>query len=199
MIESNLFTTDIFEFYLKKDSGALEYIKKALSLIYVQEKYRGNNCSNVGGYQSIKNLHEHEQFKLFTEFIEKTAVDILKHKNHTDRFIPKVNSMWINVNPKHSFNHLHVHSSESWYSGILWVNCPSEQGNFMIQDPRQIKIPSIYNSMLNESEMVYLIPKEGNIIFFPSWVTHGINQNMSDEPQMCIAFMLDLIENNGKS
>jgi uncharacterized protein (TIGR02466 family) len=100
-------------------------------------------------------------------------------------------SGWMNANPPGAFNAPHTHPGAHW-SGVYYVSQPAvEEGNSgMIEflDPRS-DLPNwrILRAKPFRSKRK-IRPKMGEIVLFPSYLTHWVYPNDTDEERVTIAF-----------
>ena len=136
--------------------------------------------SNEGGYQG----HEFKN----QEFNDEVSnnVPILKEGDFNSFRI----YAWANVNGKGHSNNRHSHfTHDILVSGVYYVKVPEDSGRIRFFDPR----PSLIHNSLdwryyNHFEYHYIEPKEGQMIFFPSWLEHDVERSKSDEERVSIAF-----------
>lgn len=50
-------------------------------------------------------------------------------------------------------------------------------------------------SLVNHCFTVKMPPKEGSLLFFPAWMEHSVEQNLSDEERISIAYNVALMNN----
>jgi uncharacterized protein (TIGR02466 family) len=111
---------------------------------------------------------------------------------------------WANVNRKGHGNEFHTHPGAYW-SGTYYVDDggigddPSFDGAFEMQDPRGVA-PAMYAPLLafavpggqsvGASELIY--PNAGQIVLFPSWLSHAVRPYHGDRERISIAFNFSL-------
>jgi uncharacterized protein (TIGR02466 family) len=82
-------------------------------------------------------------------------------------------------------------------SGIYYYRVSAEQGGLGFNNPN----PIVYNAGFPEGrtspQSIELIPSDGDIILFPSWLQHGTYENTSDEERISIAFNIDFVLDKG--
>jgi len=100
-------------------------------------------------------------------------------------------SGWMNANPRGGFNAPHTHPGAHW-SGVYYVNQPEvETGNSgMIEflDPRS----DLPNWRLLRAKPFRpkrkIRPQAGEIVLFPSYLTHWVYPNETDVERVTVAF-----------
>jgi uncharacterized protein (TIGR02466 family) len=149
--------------------------------------------SNVGGWHSNIDLQNDKEFKIFLDFILKNI-----SKSCSTYFSKGVNiniiSCWANINSSNDRNEWHQHPGSDM-SGCLWIKSPENCGSFMFTNPFSYDFyPWLENlndytkSKYKISSNYYFSPIEGNMILFPSSMYHGVNENLSLEDRISLAF-----------
>jgi uncharacterized protein (TIGR02466 family) len=99
---------------------------------------------------------------------------------------------WLNVFDKDIMEAEHTHY-KSMLSGCYYVDSDgtSNSGCFYIIDqiPQREQNRSFYN--LNKDTALWINPVPGSMIFFESWVRHGVLPNRTDKKRISIAFNID--------
>ena len=163
--------------------------------IAYSQSHEGRFISNKGGWQST-DLIKVKEFEPLSNIIL-DVVPILKEpykiKENASFYISE---MWLNINKPTNYNILH-HHGDSFLSGVYYVSVPPEAGKIWFRHPSIAKtvinwVP--YFDELNEhnSNSWYVEPKAGDLILFPSWLEHEVDQNKSEEERISIAFNLKL-------
>lgn len=107
---------------------------------------------------------------------------------------------WININPTHGYNVPHRHTGFMW-SGCYYVNVPEvkegqtrNSGGIEFLSP--VTLPMEYTTFdaMCYKEKITMLPKAGDILLFPSYLTHWVFPNESDEERMTIAFNASYVE-----
>lgn len=164
---------------------------------YRSRNPESSNKSNEGGWQSKSRwfYEEDNSFSPWMELIKQELRELLAY--YRLGFNISISSMWMNINPKYSYNNLHTHTPAN-LSGVLWVKVPPNSGDFCFE------IPSYFDNYLIEStDFQYRKEinlhggitehvKEGRIIMFPSGFPHRVGINLSDEDRISIAFNLSI-------
>jgi uncharacterized protein (TIGR02466 family) len=116
-----------------------------------------------------------------------------KHiKNYTDKIgcgKCKITNSWINIQKKDSRLLKHTHP-DSIISGVIYLNTDEKSSKLYFYNPNQIiswtrrELNTCYNN-----EYQYIVPKNGDLFLFPSWLSHGshIDINNTDE-RMALSF-----------
>lgn len=147
--------------------------------------------SNAGGYQG-HNFNYQPLTDVLTEVMKSL-------ENPEKPFIRMAIGSWVNINPKGSFNVVHDHVSNkrtnNFLSGAFYVRVPENSGNLFFQDPRTFVrcFPDQWY-FENGCDMHYVEPKENMLVLFPSWLSHGVEPNCSDQERISISFNISHVE-----
>ena len=95
----------------------------------------------------------------------------------------KVANIWININGENCSNREHKHPY-SVFSGTYYVNCNEESGAIYFINPSMNGIEYDWKDCttnLNSatSPEIHIKPKVGDLLIFPSWLSHGVEINNS--------------------
>lgn len=193
-IEENLpFSTPIYIVNTDLDN---DFLKK--EIYEFKEKYpEQNSVSNMGGWQSKgfveKDLIEFNGLSQLINYINSAVYAIWDKWELTG--IPKLSSIWININGYKDFNITHSHFGPSIISGCYYVDVNENSGDIVFERPG---FPaSINGSFLAKRDNEYVAhgasysPIPGKLILFPSYLEHYVKPNLSDKPRISIAFNYD--------
>lgn len=127
-----------------------------------------------------------EHFKKLTQFIitesKKYYVEFKRESNL------KLFSSWINLYEKNDFQFRHSHigdDNNSIISGIYYHKTYDEGGELVFYNP--LTSTNRNNIIFDEYKIK---PKNGDLIFFPSFLGHRVNPNLSDNVRKSISFNL---------
>ena len=153
-------------------------------------------------------LHQSEDLHLFDNFSEDLK-DIKKFCEHqleiylekiegiTDKATLRITKSWLNKMKPQEFHHSHFHPN-SYLSGVLYIKClPNNHINFKnrsyglynnieISDYRKNRRKKL--TVWNSSGAIVNV-KEGDLIIFPSWISHSVNVNETkDQDRISFSF-----------
>jgi uncharacterized protein (TIGR02466 family) len=134
-------------------------------------------------------LLDRPQLKSLKEAILKEVdnflVDMCKFQDDLEW---KIISSWAVKHNKDDYHHMHWHPNSMW-SGVYYVHIPEESG--WIQFFKDTK-PTLSLGMSEytpwNSHYVEFMPKSGDLIMFPSTLTHNVVNNESEDKRLSIAF-----------
>ena len=146
------------------------------------------NISNVGGYQGHEFYNE-EWYKIICKKIP------FREDKPIKNFI--IDS-WVNINGRGHYNNVHDHVCERidpeetdiFLSGVYYVSVPENSGDIVFHDIRgPSRSKMLYHQYYLDGVTYNKIqPKKKMLIFFPPWLEHSVDVNMSDESRISIAF-----------
>lgn len=156
------------------------------SLLSPTEAIEQKNVSvrNKISFYSEDTLHKQPIYKELTSAIENVTQDIFNLYEY-DSITPHVVSMWGNVLGENGYIHAHSHSN-SMFSGVWYPeDAPeTEEGSLSncikLIDPTRIKfffMPQIKKKNPLNSGEVFIKPKKGMCLIFPSWLEHDTMRN----------------------
>jgi uncharacterized protein (TIGR02466 family) len=148
-----------------------------------------------GDFNSKYNLINNPITEKLQSFIWESLYEYLSYIGINTSNIPylRFGVMWANINNKYSYHSSHIHPN-SYYSGVYYVKVPKNSGKILFTDPRN----SIRTFELEPSEkqkfsdavirQVPIDPFNGGLVLFPSWLAHEVEQQLSDDERVSIAF-----------
>lgn len=148
------------------------------------EEQKNVSIRNRISYYSEDTLHEKEIYKELTVAVEKVAQDVFNLYEY-DCITPHVVTMWGNVLGQQGYIHTHSHSN-SMFSGVWYPNDPpeTEEGSLSnyikFVDPARIKffyMPQIKKKNSLNSGEIFIKPRKGMCLIFPSWLEHDTIAN----------------------
>ena len=131
------------------------------------------------------NLHEREPFTGLSKIILSKSKEVFDDLGLI-RESEKVVCMWSNISIEANKHQMHLHAN-SYYSCVLYFNCPQpDPGVFGVRDPRPALLTTFFEyNKDNEfsKRAVEILPEEGLLIFFPSWLEHGVQNGIFSNPE----------------
>jgi uncharacterized protein (TIGR02466 family) len=185
MIESTIngiFPTPVYMSKLDR-----ELTKKELSFI---GKSKLNFYRNEGNITSNDNYILNQ--KVFASLKEDLYLRVQDYFNKvlstTDAVTPFITQSWLNYTETNQYHHKHEHPN-SLVSGVFYVNCHEEfdKIKFFRSGYQTIK-PEIKDWNLYNSESWWFTVKTGDIILFPSSLTHMVETKEGDNTRISLAF-----------
>ena len=161
---------------------------KIKEIILEKEKIESSrDLSNRGGWQSQDSLLEEKDFYEIKDFLFECTESIIRDMYQDDIKFSMVSS-WANVNRKEDYNISHIHGNSHW-SCAYYVTGTYTAPIYFI-DPR-IRAEMFTAIGLKKNKYNNIVGPEkcepGQALFFPSWLEHGVKQNLTDNPRISIS------------
>ena len=105
-------------------------------------------------------------------------------------------SMWAIINKKGNFNIEHTHPN-NYLSAAYYVKAPDNCGNFKATNPnilnRHVRAKAEKANELNSNSASIKV-NEGDLLIFPAYLPHSVEENKSDEDRVIISFNIDILK-----
>ena len=158
----------------------------------IRKLHRTKVGSHIGKthFISYDNLHENEEFADLCEVVLNETNEILNTYCivRDDHYI---SAMWANITTENHRHMLHIHPN-SLLSGIIYVKTPPNCGNIVFSDPRpaaRMMEPDYHQMNQINAGVMQLPPQKGNMIFWPSWLPHGVEKGQNQgTDRIAVAF-----------
>jgi len=201
------FATPVFYFDVNMtDQMQLELIKDIYSWKDEDNGIERSNNSSLGWHSSVTLFQREERsFKALTahflKAINSCTLEVTANKFTLEnyRFLYEG---WVNINYKGGYNAPHDHPGYLW-SAVYYAKIPENKsgskksGVLEFLDPRTNIVamaPEIAESSPFFRPKISVIPKENQLIVFPSYLRHWVFPNEEDEERISIAFNVKYIK-----
>jgi uncharacterized protein (TIGR02466 family) len=185
MIESKIngiFSTPIYISKLNRilNKKELSFIDKNKLDVYRNEGNITSNDTYILNNKTFKNL--------------KKELDLIVH-DYFDKVIspannitPYITQSWLNYTKTNQYHHKHQHPN-SLVSGVFYINCNEEfdKIKFFNENYKTIK-PEVKEWNIWNSESWWFPVKTGDVILFPSSLTHMVENKQGDNTRISLAF-----------
>lgn len=164
----------------------IQFIKK------LKETHDGHQKNLYqGGWQCF----DFKQDKSYTDLINLINLELQKvHESmgFKTNFVTSIQSSWINVNDKYSYNLKHTHP-RSLFSGVYYVQVPEGISGDIIFYRENYMLNYIPPYVVEDwntvnSATISYKSKAGMLLIFPSWLEHSVTTNLTDEDRISISF-----------
>ena len=181
-----------FEDYKEQNIELEKYIKN----LYKKDS-NGLQRSNIDGWHSQDfSLKEKDTaaYKFFSS-LRKYLIDVFKilgWKYDPNKII--MTNMWAIINKKNNFNLPHIHPN-CYLSAAYYVKTHDGCGKIKFTNPNLVsrqRSPLIENKTDFNQNGIEVDPKEGDLLFFPAYLTHEVLRNNSDRERIVISFNIDI-------
>ncbi len=154
------------------------------------DKTKSNCNKNEGNITSNDNyILNHKAFKNLKEDLDLRVKDYFeKVISSTDTITPYITQSWLNYTETNQYHHKHTHSN-SLVSGVFYINCDKEHDKIKFFNNRYQTIkPEIKDWNIWNSESWWFAVKTGDVILFPSSLTHMVETKQGDNTRISLAF-----------
>jgi uncharacterized protein (TIGR02466 family) len=183
----NLFAVPIFSDKLNINLDNLKKVTEGESYDYVSD----------GNYYITSNTRLLDKQNLAEEknaILKKANYFLYETLNVSKKIEFYITTSWIVKFPKNSWGQKHIHSN-SIFSGVVYLSTPGIGGEICFHKDNRfhnISYPTlelVYDKWNTYSSDYWkLSPSEGDIILFPSNLTHSVGKNLSDTDRISLAF-----------
>jgi uncharacterized protein (TIGR02466 family) len=177
-----LFPTSVVSANINRD-----FSQEEIDFIKLNQK---NNSTNEGNNVSEDSyiLEKKEFFNLKNEALKVVNFYLNEILIPSSEVSPYITQSWLNFTEPGEYHHMHNHTN-SYLSGVIYINADfaHDKIHFYKQNYSQIKLytrePTLYNS-----DSWWLPVKTGDILVFPSHLTHSVEKTTSKETRISLAF-----------
>jgi uncharacterized protein (TIGR02466 family) len=185
MIESNIngiFPTPIYISKLNREltNKELSFIDKTKLDFYKNEGNTTSNDNYILNTKEFKNLKEELDLKV-QDYFDKVI-------SPANNITPYITQSWLNYTETNQYHHKHSHPN-SLVSGVFYINCHKEHDKIKFFNEKyspiklEVKDWNIWNS-----ETWWFSVKTGDVILFPSSLTHMVETKQGDNTRISLAF-----------
>ena len=167
----------------------LQLFPSNIRIVYNEE---GKNIAKFLKYTSF-NYNDSNVWNNQNKYIQQLKTYIEKESvEYINRYIPETSIHlgrgWVQLYKTGQNIDIH-HHGYSLLACVFYVSVPENGGDLILVDPRGSVIE--YNIFSQESAFnatsARFIPKEGALIFFPGYMLHYTERNLSNDNRICIA------------
>ena len=187
MIRELHFPTPIYILDIKDKNLNAQLEKDVISWM---NQDKGVIRTNIKGWHSTTDMHERPEFKRLANALYEAQKKIYIEEHLESE--PVLGNMWANVNPPGGMNRAHQHPNSLW-SGVYYIKAEEKSGQLKIDDPRAAasmvrpkqKSDKVPSRLWRET---HYEPIAGRCIMFPSWLTHCVDPNESNDIRISVSF-----------
>jgi uncharacterized protein (TIGR02466 family) len=177
-----IFPTPIYISKLNREltNKELSFIDKTKLDVYKNEGNTTSNDNYILNQKAFKNLKEDLDITL-QDYFNKVI-------SPANKITPYITQSWLNYTEKNQYHHKHAHPN-SLVSGVFYINCHEEHDKikFFNDNYKTIKLEVKDWNMWN-SESWWFPVKTGDIILFPSSLTHMVETKEGTNTRISLAF-----------
>lgn len=182
-----LFTTSIYEklnFLNDEEIQMLLDFIKNNNTSKTNELFSGDvNCTfdpdpNQGFLNNFKEIKD----KIQSEILE--CAELIGYQTNLH-----ITNSWYNVQKEKSKLDWHTHP-HSLISGVLFLKCDSDSSKLYFKNPNPfLQTQTYFNNNSDNYDIYSIIPKEGLLLLWPSWLLHGSSEDMNySKERIAISF-----------
>ena len=185
MIEANIngiFPTPIYLSKLDRELTPLElkFVDKNKKDFYKNDGNITSNNNYILNEKPFANIKKELDLKV-QDYFDK----IISPANN---ITPYITQSWLNYTETNQYHHKHAHPN-SLISGVFYINCHEEHDKikFFNDNYKTIRL-EIKDWNIWNSESWWFSVKTGDIILFPSSLTHMVETKQGDNTRISLAF-----------
>ncbi len=147
-------------------------------------------------YKNEGNTTSNDNYILNNKLFKDLKIDLdLRVQDYFDKVIspannitPYITQSWLNYTEKNQYHHTHKHPN-SLISGVFYINCDDkfDKIKFFKESYQTIKL-EVKDWNIWNSESWWFTVKTGDIILFPSSLTHMVETKEGDNTRISLAF-----------
>ena len=179
---NGIFPTPIYISKLDRELSKKEllFIDKTKLDIYRNEGNTTSNDNYILNNKTFKDLKEELDLKV-KDYFDKVI-------SPSNNITPYITQSWLNYTETNQYHHKHQHPN-SLVSGVLYINCDEEHDKIkFFKEKYEIIKPEIKDWNIWNSETWWFPVKTGDIILFPSSLTHMVETKQGDNTRISLAF-----------
>ena len=180
---NGIFPTPIYISKLDREltNKELLFIDKTKLDVYKNEGNTTSNDNYILNHKAFKDLKEDLDLRV-KDYFQKVI-------SPTDAITPYITQSWLNYTETNQYHHKHEHPN-SLVSGVFYINCDEEfdKIKFYKKDIYSVIKPEIKDWNLYNSETWWFSVKTGDVILFPSSLTHMVETKQGDNTRISLAF-----------
>jgi uncharacterized protein (TIGR02466 family) len=181
-IINSIFPTPVYISKINREltNKELSFINKTKLDVYKNEGNTTSNDNYILNHKSFKNLKEELDLRV-KDYFDKVI-------SPANNITPYITQSWLNYTETNQYHHKHTHPN-SLVSGVFYINCDDkfDKIKFFKEGYQTIK-PEIKDWNLWNSEAWWFAVKTGDIILFPSSLTHMVENKEGTNTRISLAF-----------
>jgi len=184
-VEANIngiFPTPIYISRLDKEltSKELSFIDKIKLDVHNNEGNKTSNNNYILNEKPFANIKKELDLKV-QDYFDKVI-------SPSNSITPYITQSWLNYTETNQYHHKHQHPN-SLVSGVFYINCHEEYDKikFFNDNYKTIRL-EVKDWNLYNSETWWFSVKTGDVILFPSSLTHMVETKEGDNTRISLAF-----------
>jgi uncharacterized protein (TIGR02466 family) len=182
-IINGIFPTPIYISKLDRKLTSLElkFVDKNKKDFYKNEGNITSNNTYILNEKPFLNIKKELDLRV-KDYFEKVI-------SSTDAVTPYITQSWLNYTETNQYHHKHKHPN-SLVSGVFYINCHEELDKikFFREDDYKMIKPETKDWNLWNSETWWFPVKTGDLVMFPSSLTHMVENKEGTNTRISLAF-----------
>ena len=185
MIESvvhGIFPTPIYMSKINRELTPLElkFVDKSKKDFYKNDGNITSNNNYILNEKPFANIKKELDLRVQDYFNKVLST--------TDAITPYITQSWLNYTETNQYHHKHQHSN-SLVSGVFYINCDDKFDKIKFFNDKYSAIkPEVKDWNIWNSETWWFSVKTGDIILFPSSLTHMVETKEGTNTRISLAF-----------
>jgi len=185
MIESNIngiFPTPIYISKVDRKLTPLElkFVDKNKKDFYKNEGNITTNNNYILNEKTFANIKKELDLRV-QDYFDKVI-------SPANNITPYITQSWLNYTETNQYHHKHAHPN-SLVSGVFYINCDEEHDKIkFFNDTYKTIKPEVKDYNIWNSESWWFSVKTGDVILFPSSLTHMVETKEGDNTRISLAF-----------
>ena len=168
----------------------VSFIKDENAVLHPDQEFIwGNDClmekkERLGDYDKILELLSPSLRLFWNEITRLTGVDII------DNLDVQVNEAWRNYYTKGNFQEVHDHPGCQLVCVIFGNEWETDFSRFFIMNRHGSEVDVFWKSII-PVDQIWMKPREGDVVFIPPWMLHGVSPHKSDKTRITASVNLN--------
>jgi uncharacterized protein (TIGR02466 family) len=179
---NGIFPTPIYISKLEKKLTPLElkFVDKNKKDFYKNEGNITSNNNYILNEKPFANIKKELDLKV-QDYFDKVI-------SPANNITPYITQSWLNYTETNQYHHKHAHPN-SLVSGVFYINCHEEHDKIkFFNDIYKTIKPEVKDWNIWNSETWWFSVKTGDVILFPSSLTHMVETKQGDNTRISLAF-----------
>ena len=168
----------------------VSFIKDENAVLHPDQEFIwGNDClmekkERLGDYNKILELLSPSLRLFWNEIKLGTGLDV------TGKLDFQVNEAWRNYYTKGNFQEVHDHPGCQLVCVIFGNEWETDFSRFFIMNRHGSEVDVFWKTII-PVDQIWMKPREGDVVFIPPWMLHGVSPHISDKTRITASVNLN--------